>query len=204
MERALGDHQRGLGESAKLTAHIRFGVLPLVARLMLVAEFLIALNGKITGWEGQAAYMTAKGMHLVAPLLGAALVIEALGSLCLIAGFRTRTAAAVLFGYLGIVTVRLHNFWALTGVSASANQTHFFKNMGMMGGLLMISLYGPGTWAADDVLRRLASVRRGRTAFRMGTMREVMEGPGARWKVSQFSLTQSLTQRRKIRQRDSH
>lgn len=38
----------------------------------------------------------------------------------------------------------------------------------------------------------------------IGTMREVMEGPGVRRKVSQLSLTQSLTQRRKIRKRDSH
>lgn len=157
MERSLEDPERGVGESAEVTARLRFGLLPLVARLLLVAEFLIALNGKITGWDGQAAYMTAKGMHFVAPLLGAALVIEALGSLCVIAGFRARTAAGVLFVYLGIVTLRLHDFWALTGASASANETHFFKNLGMMGGLLMLAIYGPGTWAVDEVRRRRAA-----------------------------------------------
>jgi putative oxidoreductase len=128
---------------------LRYGLLPLVARLLLVAEFLIAVNGKITGWDGQAAYMAAKGMHFIAPLLGAALAIEAAGSLCLIVGYRARTAAATLFVYLGIVTVRLHDFWNLSGNAASANMGHFFKNLGMMGGLLMVAIYGPGRWGID-------------------------------------------------------
>lgn len=128
----------------------RFGLMPLVARGLVILEFLQALNGKITDWSGQAAYMQAKGMHFIAPLLGAALAIEAVGSLCLLLGYRTRTAAAVMFGYLGIVSFRLHAFWNLTGNAAGANATHFFKNLGMMGGLLMLAAYGPGTWSIDQ------------------------------------------------------
>lgn len=126
---------------------VRFGLLPLVARLLLVSEFLVALNGKITGWDGQAAYMASKGMHFIPPLLGAALVIELVGSICLISGYRAQLAAAVMFVYLGIVSVRLHAFWSQTGMAAGLNQGQFFKNLGMMGGLLMIAVYGPGIWA---------------------------------------------------------
>jgi uncharacterized membrane protein YphA (DoxX/SURF4 family) len=126
---------------------IRTGLAPLVARLLIVAEFAVAVNGKISGWDGQAAYMTSHGMHFVTPLLAAALAIELVGSLCLVSGFGARPAAAVMFVYLGIVTVRLHNFWAMTGNAASGNQTQFFKNLGIMGGLLMIASYGPGAWA---------------------------------------------------------
>jgi len=49
--------------------------------------------------------------------------------------------------YLGIVSVRLHDFWNLTGMAAGGAETQFFKNVGMMGGLLMIAAYGPGLWA---------------------------------------------------------
>jgi putative oxidoreductase len=49
--------------------------------------------------------------------------------------------------YLGIVTVRLHDFWNQAGAAAGANQTQFFKNLGIMGGLLMVATYGPGSWA---------------------------------------------------------
>jgi putative oxidoreductase len=125
---------------------IRFGLLPLVARLLVTPEFLVAVRGKTFGWSGQAAYMQSKGMTMIVPLLAMALVIEAVGSLCLITGYRARTAAAVMFVYLGIVSVRLHAFWNQTGNSAAMNQQAFLRNLGMMGCLLMISVYGPGLW----------------------------------------------------------
>jgi putative oxidoreductase len=128
---------------------IRYGLLPLVARVLVILEFLVAVNGKISGWSGQAAYMTAKGMTFITPLLATALVIEAVGSLLLIIGFRARVAAAVMFVYLGIVSVRLHAFWAETGNVAGMNEGQFFKNLGMMGGLLMIAVYGAGAWSID-------------------------------------------------------
>jgi putative oxidoreductase len=128
------------------------GLLPLLARLAITTEFVIAALGKTLGWSGQAAYMSSQGMTLIAPLLGAALVIEAAGSLCLITGWKARPAAAIMFVYLGIVSVRLHGFWHMTGGAAGANETHFFKNLGIMGGLLMVAVYGPGRWALERTL----------------------------------------------------
>ena len=124
-------------------------VLPLIARLFASAELLFAARGKIIGWQSQTDYMTHKGMHFVTPLLAAALAIEAIGALLVIVGLRTRTAAAVLFLYLGIVTVRLHAFWFMSGDAAGANEGEFFKNLGIMSGLLMIALYGGGRWTLD-------------------------------------------------------
>ena len=126
----------------------KFGFLPLLARLLLTAEFAIAVNGKITDWQGQAGYMASHGMTMIAPLLGAALVIELVGSLALITGYQARAAAGVMFIYLGIVSVRLHDFWNIADPArAGGAQVQFFKNLGMMGGLLMIAVYGPGRWA---------------------------------------------------------
>ena len=139
---------------------VRFGLLPFVSRLLIVSEFLIAVNGKISGWTGQAAYMAGHGMHFIPFLLAAALAIESLGSLSLITGFQARAAAGVMFVYLGAVSVRLHDFWNQSGMAAGTNETQFFKNLGMMGGLLMIATYGPGTWAlgrraeADETLMK--------------------------------------------------
>jgi len=122
------------------------GLAPFVARLLLVAEFAIAANGKIQGWTGQAAYMAAHGMRFIGPLLAAALTIEVVGSLCLVTGIRSREAAAAMFVNLAIVSLCLHDFWRMSGMAAATNQTQFFKNLGMMGGLLMVAAYGPGRW----------------------------------------------------------
>jgi putative oxidoreductase len=127
---------------------LKFGLLPLVARISLAAEFVIAAHGKATGWSDQAAYMASHGMTMIPLLLGAALAVEVVGSLCLMTGFNARGAAAILCVYLGIVSLRLHDFWNIVNpMAAGGAQTQFFKNVGMMGGLLMVAAYGPGRWA---------------------------------------------------------
>jgi putative oxidoreductase len=141
----------------RITRNLRFGAAPLAARLLLTAEFLVALNGKISGWPGQEAYMARHGMTMIAPLLAAALAIEAVGSVCLITGVFARAASAVMCVYLGIVSVRLHDFWNQTAGMSGMNATEFFKNLGMMGGLLMIAVYGPGLWTLDRLWKRSAS-----------------------------------------------
>ena len=124
------------------------GPLPFLARLLIIAEFAIAANGTISDWAGQAGYMASHGMTMIPLLLGAALAIEVLGSLALLTGYQARIAAAVMFVYLGIVSVRLHDFWNVANpMIAGGTQTQFFKNVGIMGGLLMIAAYGPGRWA---------------------------------------------------------
>ena len=123
------------------------GLLPFTARVLICAIFVQGAFGKITGWSGQAEYMASHGMRFIPPLLAAALVIEVLGVIALLTGFQARAAALIMFVYLGIVSVMLHNFWALSGMSAGAGQTAFLKNVGIMGGLLMVSAFGPGRWA---------------------------------------------------------
>lgn len=124
------------------------GLLPFLARLLIIAEFAIAANGKISDWAGQAGYMAAHRMTMIPLLLGAALAIEVVGSLALLTGYQARVAAAVMFVYLGIVSVRLHDFWNIADpMAAGGTQTQFFKNVGIMGGLLMIAAFGPGRWS---------------------------------------------------------
>ena len=88
-------------------------------------------------------------VQLIPAMLGIALVIEAAGVLCLIVGWQARAAAFVMFLYLGVVSVLLHNFWAAQGMAAAGMQTQFLKNVGIMGGLLMIATHGPGRWSVD-------------------------------------------------------
>jgi putative oxidoreductase len=70
-------------------------------------------------------------------------------STVLLAGWYARAAAFVMFLYLGIVSVLLNNFWVLHGASAGGMQTQFLKNLGIMGGLLMLAASGPGKWSLD-------------------------------------------------------
>jgi putative oxidoreductase len=126
-------------------------VFPLISRFLISAIFVQGALGKILGWTGQASYMQSHQLpvQLIPAMLGAALLIEAGGVLCLLVGWNARAAAFVMFLYLGIVSVLLHNFWSLHGASAGGMQTQFLKNVAIMGGLLMIAASGPGKWSLD-------------------------------------------------------
>ena len=128
------------------------GLFPFLARVFICAIFVQGAFGKILGWQGQAQYMASRGMNqaTIPVLLGIALVIEAVGVLCLLVGWQARIAAFVMCVYLGAVSVMLHNFWTVTNEMARGGmQTQFLKNVGIMGGLLMIAAYGAGRWAVD-------------------------------------------------------
>lgn len=134
-------------------------VFPLIARLLMSAIFVQGALGKILGWSGQAAYMQSHRLpaQLIPTMLAIALLIEVAGVLCLIAGWQARAAAFIMFFYLSVVSVLLHNFWAAQGIAAGGMQTQFLKNLGIMGGLLMIAAYGSGKWS-------VTSTREGRSS----------------------------------------
>ena len=126
-------------------------IFPFISRLLISAIFVQGALGKILGWQDQASYMQSHQLpvQLIPAMLGMALLIEAGGVLCLLIGWKARAAAFVMFVYLGIVSVLLHNFWTLHGMNAGGMQTQFLKNVGIMGGLLMIAASGPGRWSLD-------------------------------------------------------
>jgi putative oxidoreductase len=113
------------------------GIPPLLGRLLVGVIFVTSAISKSFGWNGNVEYMASKGLPLVPVLLAAALLIELLGSLALITGFAARIAASVMFLYMIPVTFLLHEFMS----------TNFEKNLGIMGGLLLIASYGPGKFS---------------------------------------------------------
>ncbi len=84
-------------------------------------------------------------------MLGGALVIEFGGALCLISGYQARIAGFVMAVYLTTVTLIFHNYWMITNEMARAVMfMHFQKNLGLIGGLLMVAALGPGTFALGN------------------------------------------------------
>jgi putative oxidoreductase len=125
-------------------------VIPLIGRLLMTYIFATSGLAKIFDWSGNIAYMSTRHLPMIPLLLAAALVIEVGGSICLITGFQARWAAAIMFLYLLAVTVLFHNYWAFSGDRAGMQETHFRKNLAIMGGLLMIAACGPGRRALGE------------------------------------------------------
>ena len=118
-----------------------------LGRILISYIFVTSGLAKVFGWSGNVQYMSRHHLPMIPLLLSIALVIELAGSVCLITGFHARIAALIMALYLAAVTVSLHNYWAYSGDLASMQETHFRKNLAIVGGLLMIAAQGAGRWA---------------------------------------------------------
>jgi putative oxidoreductase len=123
--------------------------LNLIGRILLAALFLPAGLSKLSGFEGTVGYIASVGLPLPAVGAAAALAVEILGSAALILGFQTRIAAAVLAVFTLVASVFFHAFWAAAPEQAFVQQLLFFKNIGVVGGLLVLVSSGAGAWSLD-------------------------------------------------------
>jgi putative oxidoreductase len=111
--------------------------LPLVGRILIAAIFLLSGASKLADPAGSMAYINSTGLPLPAVALAGAIVVEIVGGLLLIAGYRLRTVAAGLALFSIVTAVVFHH--ALGDQSQFIN---FFKNLAMAGGLLQIVAFG--------------------------------------------------------------
>ena len=123
--------------------------LAFIGRVLFVLLFLPAGIGKLTGFEGTVGYINSVGLPLPELATVVALLIEIIGSLCLLAGFQTRIASIVLAVFTLVASFFFHNYWAAPADQAFVAQLLFFKNIAVVGGLLVLAAQGAGGWSLD-------------------------------------------------------
>ena len=123
--------------------------LNFAARLLMVALFLPAGIGKLTGFAGTVGYISSIGLPFPTLAAAVAAIVEVVGSLALLAGFGTRIAALVLAAFTLVASFFFHNYWGVPADQAFMQQLLFFKNIAVVGGLLAIAANGAGAWSLD-------------------------------------------------------
>jgi len=116
----------------------------LVARIFLSGIFLESGFSKIAAFASVRQQMAAQGMPYTAILLCCAIAIEIVGGLSLVLGYRTKLGVSALLIFLAIATLIFHTHFA-----DHIQKIHFLKNLAIMGGLLMVLNYGPGSVSVD-------------------------------------------------------
>ena len=127
-------------------------IAPVVGRCMLAALFVLAGVNKLQHWDETAQSMAAHGISVASPLLALSIVVEIGAGLGLVAGFRTRLMALVLFLFTLAVSFAMHDFWTISDNAelARTEMQLFAKNMAIAGGLLVLVGLGAGSWSYDS------------------------------------------------------
>lgn len=118
--------------------------VPLIGRTFLAVIFLRSGIGKLFGFAATQEQIAAQGLPIPALLLVGSIILEIFGSLSVILGWKARWGAIALILFLIPTTLVFHtNF-------ADPNQViQFFKNLSILGGLLLVSVWGAGPVSID-------------------------------------------------------
>jgi putative oxidoreductase len=122
--------------------------LPLIARIALALIFLRAGINHAMGFSG---FVDMIGQTLpLAPLLAiGTIVFQLLGALSLILGYKVNIGATLLIIFLVPTTVIFHNF-----IADPSQINAFLKNLGLIGGLLLVIYAGAGALSLDAAQSR--------------------------------------------------
>jgi putative oxidoreductase len=125
----------------------------LVGRIMLGWIYLSSGFPKLFDIAHVAATYSPRGL---APwLVWIAVPAEFFGGLFVVLGFATRYVAAVLVVFTIVASVSSHAYWDITDPALRrAQDVNFWKNVSMIGGLLIYFVAGPGRWSVDRWLAR--------------------------------------------------
>jgi putative oxidoreductase len=127
----------------------------LTGRVLLGLYFILPGVGKIADFAGTSAYMEQHHVPMIPVLLVLTIVIQLAAGSALIVGFKGNWSAFLLAGLTLVISIFMHNFWDLAEGMERAHETqNFFKNMGIMAGLLMVAALGTGRFSLDQRLSK--------------------------------------------------
>jgi len=114
----------------------------LLGRLFLVALFIFAGIGKITGYAGTQAYMESAGVPgMLLPLV---ILTELGGGILILLGWQTRIVAFLLAGFTLLTLLIFHQHMA-----TQTDQIIVLAELADAGGFLLLVAHGAGPWSLD-------------------------------------------------------
>jgi putative oxidoreductase len=121
-----------------------------IARIALAVLFLWSGVMKLLGYAGFVGYLHSKGVPFVQIAAPIATAIEALGGILLIVGFKVRPLALLMAVYTVATAVLGHDFWNVVDPALQRDMViHFWKNIGIAGGFLLLFVTGAGRMSVD-------------------------------------------------------
>jgi putative oxidoreductase len=124
-------------------------VLILVARLFLATLFLIFGGRKLRDYPGTVTQMVQLGVPTPALAAAVATFMEVVVAFAVAIGAFARLAALLLLLYtLGTALIG-HHYWTMKDSERVDSMDGFYKNLSIMGGLLLLYVTGAGKYSVD-------------------------------------------------------
>ena len=121
----------------------------LLGRVALGVLYVPSGFGKLMDSSRMTGMLTNKGWPLPMAFAILAGLVEFLGGLAIIVGFKTRCAAFAMIVFTIIAMLLAHQYWQLEGAARAAQHIQFYKDQAIIGGFLYVFVRGAGPWSVD-------------------------------------------------------
>jgi len=129
--------------------------LQAISRVLISAVFIVFGYIQFThigNYIGNPVVIKVAGWtHILTPTIIAYLVaaIDLFGGILILVGYQTRWASVVLIIFVALTAFLVHHFWDMQAPARAANQGHFYKNLALIGALLLLYVQGAGSCSLD-------------------------------------------------------
>jgi putative oxidoreductase len=124
----------------------------LAARLLLAALFLIFGWRKLMDRPGTVSRMVQDGAPFPVLSTAVAILMELPVAFAVAVGAFTRPLAVLLALYTLATALIAHHYWTMTGANKIESMESFYKNLSIVGGLLLLCITGAGKYSIDAIL----------------------------------------------------
>lgn len=121
----------------------------LAGRVCIAALFLPSGISKIVAFTGISGFIASRGLPAPSVLAAMVIALELAGSVALLVGIRTRAFAFSLAAFTILAGLLFHNYWDASAAQAMLQKQAFFKNVAIVGGLLVLGGFGAGRFSFD-------------------------------------------------------
>jgi len=126
--------------------------------LLLVGRVVLGWIFVFYGWGKLftiAQYSTTFPGRGLSPWMAyIAVPVEFFVGLALLLGFATRYSVLILLFFMLVASFSSHAYWSVPDAQRGNQTAHFWKNISMMGGLLLLFITGPGRFSLDSILAK--------------------------------------------------
>ena len=121
----------------------------LLGRSLLGLVFLVVGIRSIMLYTGSVGYFAKLGFPMPEATTWLAIAIDLAGGALLILGWKTRWISWLLVVFVLIAISAAHRFWEFDAAQYANQLNHFLKDLAIIGGLLYIIVFGPGSMSVE-------------------------------------------------------
>ncbi|MDL2141691.1 DoxX family protein [Flavobacterium tructae] len=128
----------------------------------LLGRFLFSLIFIISGFSHFSAptisYAASKGVLMPEILVPFSGIMALVGAFSILLGYKAKFGAVIIILFLVPVTFTMHQFWNVTdAMQHQLEFVMFLKNLSMLGGAILIAIWGSGPYSLDEQITTIKS-----------------------------------------------